>query len=64
MAEQTHTPMLSLIEVAERLSVHPRTVARLVGRHDLDAYRVGGQLRVDESDLAVYLERQRIGVPE
>ena len=52
--------MLSLSEVAERLKVHQKTVARLINRGELVAYRVGGQLRIAVEDLDRYLSGARV----
>ncbi len=43
--------MLSVKEIAKFLSVSKRTVQRMVKRGDLDAIRVGGQIRVRQSAL-------------
>lgn len=57
----TSAPLLTIIQVAERLSIHPVTVARLVRRGEIEAFRVGGQWRFDADELGAYLERQRVG---
>ena len=43
--------MLSVKEIAKMLSVSKRTVQRMVKRGDLNAIRVGGQIRVRRSAL-------------
>ena len=43
--------MLSVKEIAKMLSVSKRTIQRMVKRGDLDAIRVGGQIRVRRSAL-------------
>lgn len=43
--------MLSVKEIANMLSVSKRTVQRMVKRGDLNAIRVGGQIRVRRSAL-------------
>jgi excisionase family DNA binding protein len=60
MLTVTEEIMLTLEDVAERLNVSVMTVRRMIDRGDLDAFKVGSQLRVKESDLDAYLERQRI----
>jgi excisionase family DNA binding protein len=55
-------PLLSLAEVARRLSISTRTVRRLIDAGYLEALRVGGQIRVEPAALdayiAVYARRQ------
>lgn len=48
-------PLLTVEETAERLRVSERTVRRLIGRAELPALRVGGQLRVDSGELDAWL---------
>lgn len=48
---------LTLIEVADRLGIHRRTVQRLVEKGDIKAYRFGNVWRVKESDLNEYIEQ-------
>jgi excisionase family DNA binding protein len=52
--------MLSVAEVAERLGCSPDTVQRLIAAGELPAYRIGGRLKVNEADLAEYLNRARV----
>jgi excisionase family DNA binding protein len=47
-------------EVAELLNVDPTTIRHLVLRGELSAYRIGSNYRFAPSDLAEYLQRQRI----
>jgi excisionase family DNA binding protein len=47
-------------EIAQILHVEPVTVRRLVTKGELSAYRVGSDYRFAPSDLADYLQRQRI----
>ena len=47
-------------EIAELLHVDPVTIRRLVNKGDLSAYRIGADYRFAPSDLADYLQRQRI----
>ena len=49
--------LLKKSEVAERLRVHPRTVAAYVRRGDLRAIRVGNAYRFDEAEVEAYLRR-------
>lgn len=45
-------------DVADILNVHPRTVYRLVATGQLQALRVRGALRVPQSGLDDYIQRQ------
>src|SRR5260370_38787509 len=47
-------------EIAELLHVDPVTIRRLVSKGELSAYRIGADYRFAPSDLADYLQRQRI----
>ncbi len=57
--EQTSAEWLTRDEVAQRLAVHRRTVSRLLDSGQLVGYRVGGQWRIDRTDLEAYLKRVR-----
>ncbi len=50
-------------EIAELLHVDPVTIRRLVNKGELPAYRIGADYRFAPSDLADYLQRQRIAAP-
>lgn len=50
---------LTIAEVAERFRVSTRTVRRWIKAGDLIAYRVGGLVRVAESDLRAFLAVHR-----
>jgi len=52
--------MLSVTEIANMLSVSKRTVQRIVKRGDLDAIRVGGQIRVRRSALDKMLRERSV----
>lgn len=45
---------------ARRLAVSTKTVRRLVERGELDATRIGGQLRIFEDSIAELIERGRV----
>lgn len=49
--------MYSTREVAQKLSISPRTVQRLISKREITSVRVGGQRRVPEEALRAYLER-------
>jgi excisionase family DNA binding protein len=48
-------------EVAERLRVCTRTVSRWIKDGDLVAHRIGGVVRIAESDLRAFLALHRDG---
>ena len=50
-------------EIAKLLHVDPVTIRRLVNKGELSAYRIGADYRFAPSDLADYLQRQRIAAP-
>jgi excisionase family DNA binding protein len=47
--------LLTLSEAAELLHVSTRTLQRMIRRNDLPAFKVGGQWRVRESQLAHWI---------
>lgn len=51
--------MLKIDEVAECLNISISTVRRLIAKNELKAVKVGGSLRVQESDLKKYVEEKR-----
>ena len=51
----------TIAEVAERLNVSTRTVRRWIKAEDLIAHRIGGVLRISESDLRAFLAIHREG---
>ena len=51
--------MLTVEQVAERLAVSPKTVRRWIKDHELSIHRLGGAIRVSESDLSSFLNRHR-----
>ena len=56
--------LLAIKDVAERLNIHPTTVHRMINRGELEGYRVGGTVRIDEARISEYLEANRItGTP-
>lgn len=52
---------LTVAEVAAQLRVHPDTIRRSIAGGELQAARVGAQLRIDESELERYLQSPRGG---
>ena len=51
-------PAMSVLKVAERLAVSPKTIYRLVSNGELGCIRVGRAVRVTESQLNEYVARQ------
>lgn len=56
----SEAPLLTLPEVAERLSVSVKAVRGLVARGELPAFKVARRMRVEPSELGAYLERCRV----
>jgi excisionase family DNA binding protein len=52
--------LLTLQEVSMALRVSEKTVRRLIGRRELRAFRVGGQLRVQRDSVIDLLRRGEI----
>lgn len=55
--------LLTVVEVAERLKVSGSFVYRLIASGQLTFVRVGngqGRVRIDESDLQVYIDSRRV----
>lgn len=55
------SPLLTIGDAAALLRVSTRTVRRLVAAGELDAARVGRQVRLGQADLAAYLRRRHVG---
>jgi excisionase family DNA binding protein len=58
--ERIVEPLMTSDEIASLLRVDVVTIRRLVSRGELPAYRVGSEYRFTETDLADYLQRQRV----
>jgi excisionase family DNA binding protein len=52
--------LLTLREVSASLRVSEKTVRRMVGRRELRAFRVGGQLRVQRDSVIDLLRRGEV----
>ena len=52
-------PLLSPLEVAQRLKVSLRTVRRLIASRELEVIRIGGCVRVAESTLLAFVDGAR-----
>lgn len=50
-------PLLTLSEVSTTLRISEKTVRRMIGRRELRAFRVGGQLRVQRDSVIDLLRR-------
>ena len=58
----TSPDLLTLQEAAEQLKVHYMTAYRWVRRGDLPAFKAGGRLRVQASDVERFVQQRRIDV--
>lgn len=60
VAPTSRYPFLSLDEVSERLGVHPKTIRRMYAKGLFPKpFRVGNQLRWDESTIQTWYEEKR-----
>lgn len=55
---ETSNRMLTIKEVAEYLSVHEKTIYRLVKSGELPALRVGGQWRFEKKVLDAWIQNR------
>src|SRR5262249_34383024 len=55
-----YTPVnyLAVREVAHAFRVSPHTIYRLVGRNELPAFKVGGQIRIPREGVEDYVRKQ------
>ena len=60
MLAMTEGLMLTIEEVADKLSISVMTVRRMVERGEMPAYRLGGQFRFKESEVDSYVDSQRV----
>jgi excisionase family DNA binding protein len=51
--------LLTIAQVAERLSISTKSVRRLAASGMLRIHRIGGTVRVSKEDLQIYLAGQR-----
>ena len=49
----------TLDETAEQLSVHPKTVSRLIDRGEIAVVRIGRCIRIEVKSVSAYITRQR-----
>ena len=57
--QKNHTPLMTVIDVAERLDVSPRSVRRLIAECKIRIYQVRRSIRISEADLLDYLKTIR-----
>ena len=55
----TMDDLLTVEEVAQKLKMHPDTVARLLRAGKIPAYKLEGSWRVKQSDLDQYVEDRK-----
>ena len=55
--------LLSVEDVAGKVSVHPETIRRLIRAGELPASMVGSSYRIAPADLDAYLQAHRTGKP-
>jgi excisionase family DNA binding protein len=61
MKESSASPVMSVEEVAEYLSLHPLTVRRLARDGEIPAFKVGRQWRVKRALLDAWIEQRSMG---
>ena len=54
------TRMTTIGDTAERGAVAPRTVRRAIARGELSAYRIAGAIRLDASEVDLWLTSRPI----
>lgn len=54
-----HLQLQTIETIAKWCEVSTKTVRRWIDRGELDAYRLGRQLRVSERDLELFLRERR-----
>ncbi len=57
-AKRHQSPLLTVNETAEYLSVSRSTIYRLVERAEVPSHKVGGQIRFDRDELRSYIHRE------
>jgi excisionase family DNA binding protein len=50
-------------QVADKVSVHPDTIRKLVSNGKMEAVKFGGAIRISESAVTNYLERFKVQKP-
>ena len=59
MNKNSINELLSIGSVAKILNVSEKTVRRWIEREELTAYRLGGQWRIAQKDLDIFLKLRR-----
>ena len=57
-SQEGDKPLLTLREVAQRLRVDERTIARWIKRGELASYKIGRSRRISERDLRKFLNER------
>ena len=52
--------LMSVDEVAKMLKVHSMTVRRMIYKGELEAHKVGANVRISKEDLSKYLNNSKI----
>ncbi len=55
------TAFLTPKQLAEKLSLHERTVRDMLRRGEIPSYKLGGARRIDPEDLETFLAKRRQG---
>jgi excisionase family DNA binding protein len=53
--------ILTLAQAAEQLSVHPRTLMRIMERDEIRGFQIGNRWKFMQSEVDAYLQRQQEG---
>ncbi len=61
MARVRASKILTVQEVSNYLRVHPSTIYKLLKRHELPAFRIGGSWRFIDTDIDKWLARIETG---
>ena len=64
MTPEEFQALLRISEVAARLNVHVATVRRLIERGELQAVKIGKNIRVQPADLDAYIQAAHIKTPD
>jgi excisionase family DNA binding protein len=57
--KQAHE-IMTLLEVCDWLRVHPSTVHRLLKRHEIPSFKVGGKWRFDSKSIDAWIAQRNI----
>jgi excisionase family DNA binding protein len=58
---QSMPPLLTVVEVARYLRVHPATIYRLLSKRTIPAFRVAGEWRFRPAEIARWQREQQGG---